>query len=266
MKKINFLSGFYRSGSTLLTVLLNQHPDLYCSHQSDLSSALESTQLSFNSFESYVAGNYNHRYYQMLDGMAQNFYQDIDKENILDKSRAWGHPDSFKFMHMINKDYKVIFTYRPVLEILTSFVLINRSNPDNIFMKNCLEIKHPSTYYRNDEDALCDYIVSLFLEPSIRNMSVLKNSENSNNVFFLEYNNFINNTQVELSKIYSFLGINNFKNDLDNIFDHDAVDDSYFGAELHKVRSKILPPENHPKNVLSKYVIDRYSGLMDGIL
>lgn len=266
MKDINFLSGFYRSGSTLLTVLLNQHPEIYSSHQSDLSSVLELTQNSFNNLESYVAGNNKNRYYQMLENMPQNFYQDIDKKNIIDKSRFWGHPESFKFMNMVNKNYKIIFTYRPILEILTSFVIINRKNPNNIFMKNCLELKYPSIYYRNEEDALCDYIVNLFLEPSIRNMSILKNNENSEKVFFLEYNNFINNTQLELSKIYNFLKVKDFKNDLDNIIDREVPDDSYFGADLHTVSPKIIIPDKDPKKVLSSYVIDRYGQLLDGII
>lgn len=266
MKNINFIAGFHRSGSTLLTVLLNQHPEIYASHQSDLNSGLDLMQGNFNIFESFLAGNDRHRWYQMLAGMPQAFYQDVEKPIIFDKSRAWGHQDSFKYMHMINKDYKVIYIYRPILEVLASIVSIHRNNPDNIFMKNAIDSGFPSLLYRPKEDALCDYFMTHVMDKMIMTLATFKKEENKNNVLFISYDELVNDTQRAMNNVYSFVKTTQFNNDLSNIKDKEEPDDTYFGAELHKVGSTIVKSKNNPNLILSPYVIQRYGNVLDGLI
>lgn len=266
MKNINFISGFHRSGSTLLTVLLNQHPEIYASHQSDLNSALDLMQGNFNNFESFLAGNSTYRWYQMLADMPQAFYKDVEKPIIFDKSRAWGHLDSFKYMHMINKEYKVLYTHRPVLEVLASIVTIHRNNPDNIFMKNTKDSRFPSLLYRSDEEALCDYFMTNLMDKTISTLGTFKKEEHKDNVLFISYDELTKNTQDIMNKVYSFMGTTPFVNDLSNIQDKEKPDDTYFGAELHKVSSKIEKSKNNYEEILSPYVIQRYGNVLDGLI
>ncbi len=265
MKQINFISGFYRSGSTLLTVLLNQHPQIYASHQSDLNNVLDMVQSNLGTLESFSAGNATHRYYQMLANMPQAYYQDVEKPFVFDKSRAWGHPDSFKYMNMINKDYKVLYTYRSVLEVLASIVMIHRTNPDNIFFKAAKESGYLSLNYRSEEDALCDYFMTVLFEKLIALYASLKQNY-QDQVMFIEYHDLVKDTQNIMDKIYTFIGAESFVNDLTNIKDTEEPDDTYFGASLHKVSSSITKSKTTPEEVLSPYVIQRYGHLLDGLI
>ena len=266
MKQISFMSGFHRSGSTLLTVLLNQHPDIYASHQSDLSSSLDMLQNGFGSFEGYMSGNSQHRYYQMLKEMPNSFYQDVEKPIVIDKSRGWGHPNTFKFMTMIDKDFKVIYCYRSILEVLASFVLLARKSPDTVFLKGFKEWGYSSLTYRPLEDALCDYFVLGTIEPTLYIMGTLKKDEYKSNVLFIDYKDLIEATQQTLDVTYSFLGAEPFKNNLTNIKDSEEPDDTFFGVDLHKVGDSIIKSKTNPAEILSPYVIQRYGNLLDGLI
>jgi sulfotransferase len=262
MKTINFVSGWYRSGSTLLTVLLNQHPEIYASHQSDLNNVLDLVQSNLGTLESFSAGNATHRYYQMLANMPQAYYQDIEKPFVFDKNRGWGHPDSFKYMNMINKDYKILYTYRPVLEVLASIVVIHRNNPKNIFMQAAKKHNYPSLSYREEEDALCDHFMEFSFERLIAIYAVLKR-DYKDNVVLINYADLIKDTQSIMDNIYSSIGASPFTNDLSNIKDAEEPDDTYFGAELHKVSSSITKSRTSYEDILSPYVIQRYGHLLD---
>lgn len=266
MKQISFLSGFHRSGSTLLTVLLNQNPDIYASHQSDLSASLDIVQNAFGSFEGYMSGNAQHRYYQMLKDMPYSFYKDVERPIIIDKSRAWGHPNTFKFMYAMDKNFKIIYCYRPILEVLSSFVLLSRSNPNASFLQGFKEWNHSTKAYRSEEDALCDYLMLGMIESTIYIMGILKSEEYKSNVMFVEYKEITRDTQATLDKIYSFLGASEHINDLSNIKDNEEPNDAYFGVDLHKVSSTILESKTNPHDILSSYTIKKYENILDGLV
>ena len=88
--KLNFLSGIPRSGSTLLTSLLNQRPDTYASNTSNLCDMV----LAFN----YLWETNTANPVAKLDGLTEEEcilllqkqrYAKINKPIIFDKGRGW---------------------------------------------------------------------------------------------------------------------------------------------------------------------------------
>jgi sulfotransferase len=129
-KTFHFMAGLPRSGSTVLSALLNQHSKIYASAQTDLIDLLYQAQSKIPNYESYKAGLYQNSYERVLHAMPEIFYSHIDKPIVIDKNRSWGVPYNFEYLSpILNKNGKVILTLRPIIEILAS--LIRKSN-DNL--------------------------------------------------------------------------------------------------------------------------------------
>lgn len=256
------MSGFPRSGSTLLTVLLNQHPKIYASHQSGMANILSSLENSFNQSEQYLSGNAIHRYYQVLNKIPNIFYEDIEKEIIIDKFRGWGDESLTKYMKIINQDYKIIFVKRPILEILSSIIKLNRKNIDNKFVLEFLEKNnYPDISFYNEIE-YSEYFINNFMKSFIEVFETLNKKENLTNVFFVSYKDIVFNTQETMSKIYNFLDIENYDNNLLDIVDKEPQDDTYFGVDLHSIKNTIQNSKSVPEEILDESILLKYKDLL----
>jgi sulfotransferase len=95
MKKIYFLSGLPRSGSTVLAALLQQHPEMHTTATSGLLDMLVGTlkawadSLSQKSSTKDKAAQ-EKEIQRILKSICETKYADIDKPVILDKARGLG--------------------------------------------------------------------------------------------------------------------------------------------------------------------------------
>ena len=84
------MSGLPRSGSTLLTALLNQNPEIHASTNSPLLDTIHYTQeyLLHNS-EQYKATPNPEGAHKVLSSIPDNYYFHTSQNIIIDKSRGW---------------------------------------------------------------------------------------------------------------------------------------------------------------------------------
>jgi hypothetical protein len=73
------------------------------------------------------------------------------------------------------------------------------------------------------------------------------------------------NPKQTIVNVYDFFKIEHYEHDFENIPPFNNADDvEEFGIPtLHTIRTKISVSETNPKNVLSDYVIQKYSNAMD---
>ena len=143
-----FLSGFPRSGSTLLTSLLNQRPDVYASPTSNLCDTMGAAAKAWEQNPTTQAsGGTQKDLIRILKGIAEERY-DTDKL-VFDKSRGWPDPTIIKTMRKVQGDVKIVTTVRPIAECLASFAKI--AKPDNVadFCKNSQLAQHLFSSYYN---------------------------------------------------------------------------------------------------------------------
>ena len=120
-----FLSGLPRSGSTLLGAILNQNPDIYSSATSPVLNLMK----NFDDFYTNIIDNHFPKEEfrkKTLTRIWNDWYSDIDSPIIIDKERFW--PSSLTKAGIITKDIKIICTVRSILDILSSFILLNRKS------------------------------------------------------------------------------------------------------------------------------------------
>ena len=119
-----FLSGLPRTGITLLGAILNQNPDIYVSPTSPVLEFMEKFREIIDTNITYAAFPKEEFTKKTISKIWNDWYSDIDSPIIIDKNRGW--PARLDWAGDIAKDIKIICPVRSILDILSSFVLLNR--------------------------------------------------------------------------------------------------------------------------------------------
>jgi sulfotransferase len=228
-QKLHFLSGLPRSGSTLLTKLLNQHPNIFASSTSPfLDYLLPAAHHLHNIKQNHSAGHYIN-VQKILSTAAFAFYG-TPKENIIDKNRGW-----ITNYEAIDKELqqnpKLILTLRPIEEVVASFYkVINHTNHGN----------------ESPEQIFLGRVAEVYQE-------LMKKAYLKDHLHIITYDQLTNNTHAALHSLETFLETNHHSYDINNIIDDDPEDDSKWGIQdLHKIRPTISITSLRPDSIMTK--------------
>jgi sulfotransferase len=266
-KTYHFMAGLPRSGSTVLSAILNQHPEIYASPQTDLLGLLYQLESNIPNYESYKAGLLFSSYDTAIRSVPDNFYSPIQEPIVIDKNRGWGTPYNWdNLSDYLNPKGKVILTMRPILEVLASFVKLveatKKSTASMPYLNDDLWVSH----YREPMDAVVDNLMhpngeidrAIF---SIANL--LKNHRER--VYVVWMDDLIESPKTTLNNIYDFLELERFDHDFNNIQEVDKHDDisGYGMVGLHNIKNKITKSKTDPNKILSNYAIAKYKNCLD---
>jgi len=262
-KSYFFLAGLPRAGSTLLGSILYQNPDIYVSPTSPLLEFLVSFDVIFKRSPIYNAFPKDDFRIRTLSRICDDWYSDIDSPIVIDKGRGW--PGAIQYAELLTNNIKIICSVRSVLEILSSWIILNKKSP-NSFIDNALkQMNLPLT-----DDNCCDLLMQEGRGPVEQSLFSIKEgmriqneglSNHNNFLHFVEYDDLVSDTQSTISKIYDFIGLPVYNHRYENIKNSPEENDIYGMPTMHKVRPTILKEENNPEKVLSKKIIEKYSGL-----
>ena len=266
MKTFYFMSSLPRSGSTLLSTLLNQNPNIYSPEQdTDLVTSMDFYETNIVNYESASAGVHSHSYFQVLGDMAKSFYKDIDKPIIIDKNRSWGLERGLNLAKYVSQTPKVVFVYRPIIEILTSWITLCEMNPNNFIDNSIKNLDLNPRNYRPINDVRCDAIMNFQIE---RYLNIYTQALKDKTTFQLvSYNEIITNPQETLNNIYKFLNIPEYEHNSNSIIKVNNWDDNFaFGIDtLHEVRPTLNKISKEPSDVLSNYILNKYSNYLENL-
>jgi sulfotransferase len=266
-KTYHFMSGLPRSGSTVLSAILNQNPDVYASPQTDLVSLLYTLESSIPELEGYKAGLLHQGFASVMHNMANTFYDHIDKPVIIDKNRGWGTPYNWDNLSpYVSAEGKVILTMRPILEVLASFVKVSRQSQKITKRQQYLNPNLWVSNYRNESDAVVDNLMmpNGEIDRALFSIANLLNNH-KDRVHLVWFDDLLDRPQATMSSIYSFLELDNFDHNFSKIVAVDKHDDlaGYGVAGLHDVKKKLSRPKTDPANYLSDYSIQKYANCLD---
>jgi sulfotransferase len=259
-----FMAGLPRSGSTLLSAILNQNPDIYSGPQTDFPRMMLSIYHDTQRSESFLSGYNPEGYVNIMRQIPNNFYANIDKKFIIDKNRTWGTIDNIKLLDLLSDNIKIICPVRPILEILASFVRLADKNPNNFIDKKIKEI--PSGYYRSLNDARCDLLMSDTegMQHNIFSLAGALQPEHRNKFHFVLYKDLIKKPKESISSIYDFLEIPRFNHKFNNLkWEEMPNEANIFGIpNMHSVQSS-LKSSKTDISILSDYVKVKYGNSLD---
>jgi sulfotransferase len=261
-RTIHFLAGLPRSGNTLLSSLLNQNPKIYSSPLSSLNTAMYNLKFSLEYQASTRNIENSQRIHKTLHSFVDNFYSDVDEEIIFDREKYWTAEYNLENIYSyITKSPKIIYTVRDIPSILSSLISIN----SNRYIKELQDSDCRVRHYYNTNDALCDYLMepSGMLDTCLMNLAYGLLPEHRENILLIEYDDLVSNTQNVLNQIYDFIKIDRYTHDLENIQKLEVDDEWSVGdpITLHKVGKTITKSKTNPENILSDFMIKKYSGM-----
>ena len=255
-----FMAGLPRAGGTLLKSIIDQNPDIYAGPVSPVIELIYHNQYYFHTSESYEGDPRPKSAYNLIKCIPDNYYCDIKKPTIIEHNRAWVN-NIERIKAYITPNPKVICTVRDVLEVLTSFITMIRRNSDQIsfidkeLIKNSIPI---------NDDTRCDYLMSL---DGIVGQALFAQEQafirrETEHLLLVEYNDLVDNTEETMRKLYKFLELDYYPHHFDNIKNnHREIEKQWGMKDMHEVRSTIKRVSKRPEEVLSDYVLNKYSNL-----
>jgi sulfotransferase len=261
-----FMAGLPRSGSTLLSAILNQNPDIYVGANSDVAALMLSLHQTTSMSESFHAGFEPTGYQNIIEKLPETFYSHIDKPYIIDKNRNWGTFENLQLASLFAPKVKIIAPVRPILEILASFVTLAEKNPDNFIDR--FASNYPVSDFRAKNDARCDALMAANHQIEMNTLSIASalHPEHREKFEFVAYADLITKPQKVMDSIYDFLELPRFEHKFEDLnWDLMPNEGKVYGIpNLHKIRTKIDKSKTDV-SVLSDYVQNKYGQALDFI-
>jgi sulfotransferase len=269
-KTFHFMAGLPRSGSTVLSALLNQHPDVYSSPQTDLLQLMYEMQIRMPELEAYRAGLFPNGFRAMLENMPVSHYSKINKPVVIDKNRGWGAPYNMtNIAPILNPNGKIILTMRPILEVLASAIKVTEKSNKILNSNTLFDESLFISKYRSRTDVQVENLMQLNGELDMAILSIYNLLENySDRVIVIWFDELISKPQETMNRIYKFLDIEKFENDFQSINSVDKHDDllGYGVLGLHDVAKKLHKPDTNPSDYLSDFIIKKYENALDFLI
>ena len=259
MKTYYFDCGLPRSGSTLLTALLNQNPQI---HAGTLSPVFEVMYYTRDRLQGEQAQAFPKPkiFKKMVGTLIDTYYEDRSEPVVIDKCRAWpAHIDLIK--EYITPDPKIICTVRHPLDILASFIeLINNSRSVSFIDKALLQ---QNMFITND--TRCHFMMSPggIVWESMNALATAFRNNQTQHIHFIQYDDLVSEPKRVMQGIHSFLRMKPFEYDFENVENKYREKDSevYGLPTMHEVRNKVEKKSRHYSEVLSEEVINKYKDL-----
>jgi len=230
-KQFVFLSGLPRTGSTLLSAILSQNTAIYAEGNSAVCQLMYDMQVSClnNSKEQLNANKRQEK--TMTDLITQIpyiYYKDVSEPIIIDKCRAWTKQFNINMIEkFIDKDFKMIILERNIIDIIKSF--------QRLFVENTIEYDLNKFFVPNSEPLI----------NSINGLQLAKNSKNTTNFLFINYDDLVTTPETEIKKIYDFCGWEPFEHDFKNVVVKHPEDDAIYGIKgFHDIRNVVEKKPN----------------------
>jgi sulfotransferase len=256
-KKIFFLSGLPRSGSTLLASLISQNPDFTVTPTSPLLDLLCFIDESFTKLDKTYTYDKPTITNNIYKAVVPAYYEHIKTKYILDKHR--GHPRNvIPHKMFVTDNPRIICTVRPIPDVITSYItLIEKNKQDDNFVDNHIRKIGLKVNTSNRAEVLWKEYISDPYKSLIHGLS-----NHREHIHLVDYDNLVKNPNDELFKIYEFLNVEKYKNHQFKNIKNNAAEDKDFAwglDNLHNIRPALEKQSVNPKDVLGPFLVSKYS-------
>jgi len=262
-KTFYFMAGLPRSGSTLLSSILNQNPRFYSGPSSPVLGAMFAVEQDFMGNELYHGYPKPDQVREIIGSIPHHFYSDVQQPVVFDKNRAWTARVPY-IEGYIGEQAKILVPVRRIDEILTSILTMIHRNPfqegqprinfvDEQLIKNDIPINdlNRCMYLINDGGIVYESLNAIMMgfQQNVRDK-----------MHFVDYNDLVDNPEKIMEDIYDFIGEEFYDHDFGSISNIHREDDliTYGLSDMHQVRSKVKKTSPPPASILPEEIIDIY--------
>jgi sulfotransferase len=266
IKTFYFMAGLPRSGSSVLSALLNQNPRFYSGPSSPVLSTMYSVENHLLNDELFHGYPKPEQAKQIISSIPFQFYGDREEEVIIDKNRAWTARVPY-IEGYIGQPAKIICPVRDIDEILTSMIMLIRRNPYeegqgriNFIDEQLIKLNIPL-----NDDNRCEYIAGPqgILGQSLNAIMEGFNQGFGDRIHFVEYQDLVKEPEETLKKLYEFLGEEYYDHTSEDLENQSRERDvmTYGLKDMHEVRPKLKSTAPDPKDILSTETFQKCWGM-----
>lgn len=266
MKQYYFMAGLPRSGSTVLSAILNQNPRFYSGPSSPVLSTMYTVENHLANNELFTGYPKPEQAKNIISSIIDQFYGDVEKPVVIDKNRAWTARVPY-IQGYIGQQAKIICPVRDIDEILTSMIMMIRRNSYkegqeriNFIDEQLVKLNIPLS-----DDNRCEYIAGPqgILGQSLNAIQEGFKQGFSDRIHFVEYKDLVNNPGETLKSLYEFLDEEYYEHTFDDLENQNQEQDlkTYGLADMHQVHSKLESTAPDPSEILSKNILNKCKGM-----
>lgn len=263
-RKFYFMAGLPRSGSSLLSAILNQNPRFYSGPSSPVVPTMVALEQSLSQdelFQAYPKMDFGNN---LISSVLYQYYSDTDKPVVFEKNRSWVHRINYIKHYFGIENPKIIYPVRDVADILASFISMIRRNPTivgerlNFIDQNIVQSGLPINDFTR-----CQLIAGEgILGQSFDGLKKAIDEGYKDNIHFVEYNDLVDNPEQTMKKLYDFIGESYYEHDFNNLKNvHQERDAEIYGFEdMHHVRPEVKSTAADPRDILPEEIYNSVKG------
>jgi sulfotransferase len=250
-KRIYFLAGLPRSGSTLLANVLAQHPQFHVTPTSGVVDMLVQVRNgwdrndAFQAMERKLSEQVKTR---VLRAMLQAYFAHVDKPVCIDKNRYWAEFLEMGAELVGGRDrVKVLVTVRDLRDVVASFESLYRKTSalGQLPQEANMALKFKTALGR------CEVFIDDG-QPVGRAYNAIRDAVTrgwKDRMHFIDYDDLTRRPGAVMEGIYRFLGEEGHRHDFDRVEQVTFEDDFVYGfKDLHVIRQKVEPqPPQWPR-------------------
>jgi sulfotransferase len=249
--KLYFLSGLPRTGTTLLSSILNQNSNIHSTSTSSLLDFLSGVDYVYNEVQQRHRSADNRQLKNIFKSIISSYYSHLSVPYVIDKWRGWMN-NIPQIQEIIVSNPKIICTYRPIEEIITSFLFLLEKDPNNFIdielKKRKLECNNLNRSIYLWEEGVVGESYRFFQE-----------SLNYKKCLYISYNEIVTFPNDTMNKIYDYLEIEIYPHNFKEIKSTSDDNDDYWQLKnLHQIRSEIKHCSPNPKKYLTPKLINYF--------
>jgi sulfotransferase len=245
-KKIIYVTGLPRAGSTLLCQLLSHHPDIYChGHSSPLCSTLMGLRHNLSDSDFLLAQldvNFEQSYQRLLNafhGFINGWFAEAEQSWVVDKNRGW--LQHIETVNHLDPQFKMLVCVRELGQVYGS---IEAQHKKTLLLDFPDHLANLSGYDRADNFFNTKGVIGGPLH-SIESLQDLDN-QLQQNLFYIVFEHLMADPDTVLSEIFLWLGLPPVSIDWQNLQVNPHESDSYYRYKYrHQTYSSLKPPQRH---------------------
>lgn len=245
-KKIVYVTGLPRSGSTLLCQLLGTHNKIYSpQHSSPLGPTLNQLRHNLSDNPFFLAQldvDFDLVYQRLFNayrGFINGWFAESDQKVVVDKNRMWLR--LIETVDALDPDFQMIVCVRDLRQIFGS---VQAQHRKTLLIDDVDHMAAGSDYQRADKLFGDDGVIGAPLR-SIQYLQDLP-ERFRNRVAYVEFNSLVVNPVGTMNVLYEWLGLKKHLFDPNDLPTRSHESDSYYRFKFrHETRPAIVAPSTH---------------------
>jgi sulfotransferase len=233
MKKIHFISGLPRSGSTLLTSILNQNPEFYSNISNPLARFVRSIVIETFQCPGYHLQCLEEKRLELIKNLIETYHSHIPQPVCFNTNRGW--TSIAQLIEPIFPDAKIICTVRDIRWILDSFEVLFKKNPFNV--SKMYSDQEAETVYTRANALMSPGHTVRFAYDSLKEIMF---GPQKHMAMLIDYEQLTKHPLQTMQSLYNFIDEPYFEHDFNNVdCNYDEYDQDANIKGLHTIRKEV---------------------------